>query len=147
MSGFPQRVLVGVDVDAASDRAVETAVQLCARSGGELHLAHVKLTHPSLRGRSIGSAQADQMRSEAETLLARHADRVDADSGVDLAGRHVRFSRRIEDALVDLAAEIAADLVVVGTGKAGDVGRRLIGALGRPVPGEVLPAVLVVRHA
>lgn len=144
MTIFPARVLVGVDVGEPSDHAVDVANEVCLRTESELHLAHVKLTSPSMRGRPMGPAQQEKLDEEAKVFLRKHVDRLE-EAGGRVAGTHVRFSTRIEDALVAIQAELEIGLIVVGARTSGDLARRLIGSL-PPVSSEATPAsVLVAR--
>jgi nucleotide-binding universal stress UspA family protein len=142
MAMFPTRVLVGVDTGAVSDHAVDAAWELCQATDSELHLAHVKLTARSLRGSPMGAGQQEQLEDEGRAFLQQHVDRVEQ-AGGRVAGTHVRFSRRIEDALVGLQAELGIGLIVVGATTAGDLARRVIGALG-PVAADDKPVGVFV---
>lgn len=144
MSLFPARVLVGVDVGDVSHHAVDVANELCGLTESELHLAHVKLTSPLMRGRPMGPTQQEKLEDEGKEFLQHHVSRIE-DAGGKVAGTHVRFSRRIEDALVSLQAELDIGLIVIGARTSGDLARRVIGSLG-PVEPDSRPAgVLVAR--
>jgi nucleotide-binding universal stress UspA family protein len=137
MAMFPTRVLVGVDTGAVSDHAVDAAWELCRATDSELHLAHVKLTARSMRGSPMGAGQQERLEDEGRAFLQHHVARVEQ-AGGRVAGTHVRFSRRIEDALVGLQAELGIGLLVLGAQTSGDLARRVIGALG-PIAAEDAP--------
>jgi nucleotide-binding universal stress UspA family protein len=145
MSLFPTRILIGVDGSASARYALDLATELAGATGSELHLAHVKLTSSTLRGRPLSPPQGDDMDAEAAALLGRATDEVTAKGGA-VAGTHVRFSEHIDRALVQLQGELDAGLLVIGSSHGGKVARSLFS--GSPASGTVRRSggsVLVAR--
>jgi nucleotide-binding universal stress UspA family protein len=138
---FPTVVLVGLDGSPGASRALDVAVELCAATGSELHLGHIKLTsHLSEGARDLPPARADQLRHEGGDLLEQQRRRL-ADHGVTIAGTHVRGGHRVDRSLARLHDELNAGLLVVGSGGGSGVSGRIVGSKDN---GASLGAVLVV---
>lgn len=111
----PRRLLAALDGSATALRAAEAAVAMAARHGAELVLVHVL---DDDRVREIAAALGTD-EGEAHGRLAENAERV-LEPGRELARRHqVPCTTRVESgdpprAIDRLAAELGADLIVVG---------------------------------
>jgi nucleotide-binding universal stress UspA family protein len=141
---FPARVLVGVDASLGSRDAVDAGASLCQTTGAELHLVHVKLKSPLLRGRPAPTAASEVLEREGEDLLRR--SRAYAERVCPVKGTHLRFAQRVDRALTRVQDELGADVLVIGAGGSGSDSWHL----GRTVTATVRRSprsVLVVRDA
>jgi nucleotide-binding universal stress UspA family protein len=128
MSAY-QTLVVGTDGSKTSLRAVERAGEIAARSNAKLIIA---------------TGYSSMLAGRQSSAILREArDRAEAAGAQNIEERAIREAP--VDALVDIAAEVGADLLVVG-----NVG--LTGILGRvfpSVPGDVSRRaqtdVLIVR--
>ena len=133
MALFPTRVLLATDGSADATLAAESAIELCERTGSELHVTHVGEYLPTYF--AYTEEEPAQLRQAARQLLDEQARRI-SESGGTVAGTHLRLGRPAEQ-IVDLAEDLDAGVVVVGS--------RGLGGLRRAVLGSVSDSV--VRHA
>jgi nucleotide-binding universal stress UspA family protein len=110
-----QTVVVGTDGSESSLRAVDRAATIAADSNAKLILATGYLTHPDdLRAADILGEEGYKVRGNAPIYAILH----DAHDRAKAAGATNVEDRAIEgapvNALVDLAEEVGADLLVVG---------------------------------
>jgi nucleotide-binding universal stress UspA family protein len=110
-------ILVGVDGRQGGRDAIALAEQLAA-PGASLTLAHV---YGLLLGRSALEGLALE-RAEAHQLLERERDAVSVDATLIARGE-----RPVGQGLHELADELAADLVVVGSCRRALLGRAMLG--------------------
>lgn len=131
MSEFPTKVLAATDGGPQANLAVRMAVDLSSRIGAELHLVHVgelpAMYHPEMRGY--------RYRHEASQKEA----------GVNVARTHLRMGRADVE-IVELAEELGADVIVVGSRGLGGFRRALIGSVADSGVHHAHCPVLVVRE-
>lgn len=120
-------ILVASDLGPASDDVVRGAATLAARTGAELHMVH------AVSGG--GAAQGEQ-------LLADQAARVAGE--VRLASLTV-VAEAAERAILERAATVRAELIVVGPHEGGGVGAHVLGTTAEHVIHEAQVPCLVVR--
>jgi nucleotide-binding universal stress UspA family protein len=154
-SNKPYVIVVGVDFSPASELAVERAFQLAAeRPHAEVHLVNVVQTYgPQVTYEMPidGSALTVLTLSEARTRFKEYADkaveRFTREQNRPPCQRvvaHVRFDA-IADEIAQLAADIEADLVVVGTHGRRGLSRVLLGSSAEATVRLAPCPVLVVR--
>jgi nucleotide-binding universal stress UspA family protein len=141
---FPTTVLVGVDTSAAAARAVEVAAEICAATGSELHLLHVKIASGTLSSRPVSPTSQERLRDEGVATGAEIRRRVE-ERGVPVTATHVRAGSSIERALVHAQAELGAGLLVIGASTNASVGRRVLGSTPIDTVRRAAGSVLVVR--
>ena len=135
-------VLIGTDLDRESDALVSTGVQVARAAGAKIHLAFSfapPVAYLSELGAGVNDpvlAQEEQRCREALAEQARQA-------GIAEGELHVRRGAP-HRMLADLAAEIGADLLVVGATGGGRLHRRLGSTADRVLRRAHCP-VLVVR--
>jgi nucleotide-binding universal stress UspA family protein len=110
-----QTVVVGTDGSESSLRAVDRAAKIAAESNAKLILATGYVTHPDdLRAADILGEEGYKVRGNAPIYAILH----DAHDRARAAGATNVEDRPIEggpvQALVDLAEQVGADLLVVG---------------------------------
>jgi nucleotide-binding universal stress UspA family protein len=112
------KIIVGYDGSDQALDALALGEQLSESAGGELILAHVALMNPLMRG------GVDELKLENESEFAHRAE---AAAGAAGARVHTVESTSPGRGLHQLAEEIGADLVVVGSTQHGKVGQTLVG--------------------
>ena len=140
------RTVVGTDGSETADRAVDAALTLASVGGGTVHVvtAYRPLDEHEIYERQRGLTP-DQRRDidsadDARHLLERMAKRA-ADAGVT-AELHARVGDPAA-AILNLAAEVDADLIVLGNrGMTGM--RRLLGSVPNDVAHRARCSVLIV---
>lgn len=148
MTGYPSKVLLATDGTEDSVRAARVAVALVASSGGELHLIHVgqpatSSTGTTVEGASLPGPPPQYAEKQARKLLDRQIEGVRM-AGGNVAEGHLRIGRPAAE-VVALAAQIGADLVVVGSGGPSPVRRAVSATIRRPALGRA--SDLIVRSA
>jgi nucleotide-binding universal stress UspA family protein len=142
------RILAPTDFSEPGDLAVKRAARMAARADGELHLAHVIAAR-------IGYAEMPEMmlppmEDLVEEMCAAARKRLEklAESLEDApaAAIHVEESLgRPADAIVALAREIGADLIVMGSHGHTGLLHVLLGSTAERVVREAPCDVLVVK--
>jgi nucleotide-binding universal stress UspA family protein len=155
MSIFPTKVVLAIDGSEEASRAAEAAVELCEKTGSELHVVHVgedfyltAVTDLDM----VAQTWVAQEYAESETnfeqiareVLDAEVEKVEAAGGT-VAQAHLRVGRA-EAEIVDLAEEIEAGLVVLGSRGLGGVKRALMGSVSYSVVRHAHCPVLVVRR-
>lgn len=151
----PQIIVVGVDFSEASELAVQQAFLMAAeRQNVEVHLINVVQTYGTQVTYEMpvdASALAVLTITEARSRFRRYADEALArfqaqhpNLGFTRVVAHVRFDA-IADEIAQLAADLEADLVVVGTYGRRGLSRLLLGSSAEAVVRLAPCPVLVVR--
>ena len=116
-----RKIIVGYDGSDQAKDALALGKDLSETTGAELYVAGVSLIHPVLRG------GPDPLDLDAEQESAERLERA-ADS-VDATAQPVQSSSPARG-LHELAEEIEADLIVVGSSRHGHAGQTLLGNVG-----------------
>ena len=155
MSIFPTKIVLAIDGSEEASRAAEAAVELCEKTGSELHVVHVgedfyltAVTDLDM----VAQTWVAQEYAESETnfeqiareVLDAEVEKVEAAGGT-VAQAHLRVGRADAE-IVDLAEEIEAGLVVLGSRGLGGVKRALMGSVSYSVVRHAHCPVLVVRR-
>jgi nucleotide-binding universal stress UspA family protein len=142
-----RHLLVGVDGSAASLAALDVAADVAAMLGGSLSVLHV-FEHvrpfPVARRGEHGSEGHEGVRDEALDLLEAAARNI-RQRGV--GAQVVLRSGDPAPTLLDLADDVDADLVVVGTRGRGGPADLLLGSVARTVADGARRPTLVVPAA
>jgi nucleotide-binding universal stress UspA family protein len=133
MAVFPTTVLLATDGSPDATLAAQSAVELCERTGSELHVVHVGEYLPTFYAQT--EEEPAELRHIAQRLLDEQTQRIRA-AGGQVTQAHLRLGRPAEQ-IVNLSEEIGAGVVVIGS--------RGLSALRRAVLGSVSESV--VRHA
>jgi nucleotide-binding universal stress UspA family protein len=124
-----QTILVPTDFSTHSEKAIELAVKLAKLSGGSIHLLHCYQLHPggiSPYGITAPAEFDEKIRAAAAESLAAVEQRL-AGEGVSVK-THITPSYPSE-AVSELAAEIGADVIVMGTRGATGLQHILLGSV------------------
>ena len=133
MAIFPTRVLLATDGSPDAALAAQSAIELCERTGSELHVVHVGEYLPTFYAQT--EEEPAQLRVDAQRLLDEQLEKIRA-AGGQVAQVHLRLGRPAEQ-IVNLSEELGIGVIVIGS--------RGLGALRRAVLGSVSESV--VRHA
>ena len=149
----PGPVLVGVDGSAAGENVLRFGFEEASARGVPLVAAHV-WSMPELTGLSAigGGAEWDPDRGRARAQLQERAERTLAEA---LAGWQERFpevtirrwvihSFGTARVLLDVAREVSADLIVVGSRGRGTVSGAVFGSVSQVLINHAVPPVAVI---
>lgn len=138
---YSGKLLVGVDDTPMARDALNFAAMMSLRTGATLALTHIiQNESPSVAG---WNDFKQGQRAEAEQLFERAVS--------ELAGEfefetHVKVAESDVQGLIDLADEIDAAAIVVGSSHRGAVGRVFVGSVGeRLLHGAGRPVIVVPR--
>jgi nucleotide-binding universal stress UspA family protein len=145
MIEYPKKVLLATDGTEDSAMASRAAVALVASSGAELHVVHVgeaatsnvgaTAMRPALPGEPPGYAER-----QARKLLDRQVEEIQAEGGT-VTETHLKMGRPAA-AVVALAAETGADLLVVGSGGPCQMRRAVAATTRRAAIGRAADAIV-----
>jgi nucleotide-binding universal stress UspA family protein len=113
MAVFPARVLVAVGNAPSTEHALRAAVELCAVTGSQLSLGHVKLVTHTVAGVPPSPIRHDALEAEGQHLLRSMTRQVE-DLGGKVIATHLRLGRRIGIEMARLCSQVGVDIVVVG---------------------------------
>ena len=142
------KIVVGVDFGAEGDEALFEAMRLARRvQSAEIHPVHV-LPQPDAVGRRDNLDVLSHMLGAAAEELRRRmltvADEMDGDRWERHVTVHVRFGRPAE-VLEQVAVDVDADLIVVGTHARRGMQRLVLGSVAEEVLRRGRFPVLVAR--
>jgi nucleotide-binding universal stress UspA family protein len=147
-------VVVGIDFSEFGDLALDAALGIAGDGGGQLHAVHVlppfALPVGSEFTGSTGLQLIEIRLEETSERLRRHVETrarrlaLEGRLGIGRLVTHVRVARAAEG-IAAVAAEVDADLVVVGTRGRRGVSRLLLGSVAEMTTRLAQCPVLVVR--
>jgi len=144
----PYRVVVGVDFDASGDQALIEAIRISRdHPNNVLHAVHVVSTTPTHDAEKLDEL-GDQAVVARDKLRARVFKLVEAlypgDTWEQSFVLHVRIGPTA-DCLEQVAVDVDADLLVVGTHDRGGVERFFLGSVAEELMNRAHLPVLVAR--
>ncbi|CAA9464756.1 MAG: Universal stress protein UspA and related nucleotide-binding proteins [uncultured Rubrobacteraceae bacterium] len=153
MSIFPAKILLATDGSADADLALTTAVDLANSTNSELHVITaapgvpdpVYATHEASFNYETYEQAMEAVRSDARHILDEQVEKVER-AGGRVAGVHLKTDERRDQAIVHLADEIEAGLIVMGSRGLGGLRRALMGSVSDSVVRHAHCPVLIVRH-
>jgi nucleotide-binding universal stress UspA family protein len=126
---FPTKILVATDRSREAQLAATTAADLAKSTNSELHIVHVGF---------------EQSRDEAQKELDTEVDMM-RQSGAKEIQAHLEFGRP-DTAIIHLAEELRAGLIVMGSRGLWGVRRALMGSISDSVVRHAHCPVMVVRQ-
>lgn len=121
-----------------------TAVDLAKSTGSRLHVVAVGRTFiPAVYEVYIETGRED-LRDEARQILDEQVRKIE-EAGGTVAVAHLKMGERRDEAIVELAEEIGAGLIVIGSRGFGGLKRALLGNVADSVVRHAHCPVLVVR--
>ena len=137
-------VVVGTDWSGTAEVAFVKALELTRAGGGRLHVVTASpQSPPPASGRSAGASGSHSLGPDfqADVLLERTLDRLGAN---DVEVRQHTVTGEPGDAIVAVAEQVGADLIVVGNQ---GMHRRVLGSTPNTVSHRAPCDVLIVQTA
>ena len=147
---FPAKILVATDGSEEADLAAQSAADLAARTGSELHMAHVGETlGPGYSGyvgyeEGVLASAQEELERQAQQTLEAQIKRIKGAEGTPVQS-HLRLGRSDEE-IIFLAEQIGADLVVVGSRGLGGIRRALVRSVSDSIVRHAHSPEMVVRR-
>jgi nucleotide-binding universal stress UspA family protein len=132
-------ILVGADDSVTASRAVRTAVELVKALGGDLHVM-TAYRPESVKAEKLPDEYMDRVTDPADLLLERLR------KDIEKEGVHAKYHPAAgspADAIVKVAEQVGADLIVVGNRGMKGV-RRVLGSVPNSVAHSANCSVLIV---
>src|SRR4051812_34881459 len=142
-------IVVGTDGSDTAKKAVQEAAELAAAVGAEINLvsAYVPVSNQRLREEARQAPDDVQWqvtpREDVDKML-EEAEEALKETGVENVKRHAREGDPA-DAILDVAEEEGADLIVVGNKGMSGAKRFLLGSVPNKVSHHAPCSVLIVR--
>jgi nucleotide-binding universal stress UspA family protein len=146
MSIFPTTILLATDASEEAQLASTTAAELAKKTNSELHLLSVGPDLPLYELPEHPAGFEDVLREnrrEAKEMLEQQATSIEQ-SGVRVKETHLREGRA-EEEIVEVAEEIGAGLIVLGSRGHGRLRRALMGSVSDAVVRHAHCPVTIVR--
>ena len=147
MSIFPTTILLATDGSEEAQFAATTAADLAEKTNSELHLVTVGPDYPLYELPEHPAGFEDVLREnrrEAKEMLEQQAKRIE-ESGGTVKETHLREGRAYEE-IVEVAEEIGAGLIVMGSRGHGRLRRALLGSVSDAVVRHAHCPVTIVRQ-
>jgi nucleotide-binding universal stress UspA family protein len=142
MSIFPTNILLATDGSREAELATTTAVELANSTNSELHVIHVGEFVPTMLAQT--ELEPVQLEREAQQLLDEQVRRVE-EAGGTVKEAHLRLGRADEE-IVDVAHEVGAGFIVMGSRGRGRMRRALMGSASDSVVRHAHCPVTIVRE-
>ena len=107
---MPEKVLLATDGSKDAALAARAAVDVCEGMGAQLHVVHAWQSVPTARLRPFMRAELKRLGNELQEEGVKRVE----DSGGLLTDTHL-LEGRAADKILDLAGQIGAGLVVIGS--------------------------------
>lgn len=136
----PQRVLLATDGSDDAALASRAAADICQTTGARLHVAHAWQTLPAAHMRSFVRSGLKQM---AQEKLDAEVEKLQS-AGISGVEPHLLEGKPAEEVL-DLAEEVDAGLIVLGSRGLGPVERLALGSVSEEIIHHATRPVLLLR--
>ncbi|WP_166396138.1 universal stress protein [Rubrobacter marinus] len=143
MAGLPKKILLAIDGSGDAKLAARIAVDLCAKTGSELHVVHAwrPVIPPVVYPGAVPEVHREPYEAEAREILDAQT------SGIEEAGAEIRCKYLREgppvDTILDLAVDLGAGLILLGRRGMGRMRRLLLGSVSEGVVHHARCPVLV----
>jgi nucleotide-binding universal stress UspA family protein len=145
-----KNLLVPVDGTDLADRAMDQSIDLARQLGAAIvgFVAEPDMPLPNVGTQPSAYARQREQHevatdTHAHAVLARFGEKARA-AGVGFSGRHLRTDR-VDTAIVELAAELNCDMIVMTTHGRGAFGELLFGSHTKNVLGKSKVPLLVLH--
>ena len=152
MSIFPTKILLATDGSREAQLAASTAADLASATNSELHLLSVAAGNPDpvyqiheagLRYETYEQA-LQAVKGETQEVLDEQVRKV-REAGGSVKEAHLRIGERRDRAIIHMAEELGAGLIVMGSRGLGGVRRSLMGSVSDSVVRHAHCPVMIVR--
>ena len=144
MGVFPEKILIATDGANDSELAIERAVDLARKTESELHIVYVMIMSHWMLPDNLSESQFRRLKEQAQEVLDGQAEKA-KEAGGKITQTYLRTGRRADEEVIDLAEEIEADVIVVGSRGAGTIRRAMMGSDAESIVRHAAVPVLVVR--
>jgi nucleotide-binding universal stress UspA family protein len=147
MSIFPTKILLATDGSEEAQLASTTAADLAEKTNSELHVLTVGPDYPLYELPEHPAEFEDVLRANrrrAKDVLEQQAKRIE-ESGGTVKETHL-LEGRADEEIVELAEEIGAGLIVMGSRGHGRLRRTLLGSVSDAVVRHAHCPVTIVRE-
>jgi nucleotide-binding universal stress UspA family protein len=147
MSIFPTTILLATDGSGEAQLASTTAADLAEKTNSELHVLTVGPDYPLYELPEHPAEFEDVLRENrrrAKEVLEQQAKRIE-ELGVTVKETHL-LEGRADEEIVELAEEIGAGLIVMGSRGHGRLRRTLLGSVSDAVVRHAHCPVTIVRE-
>jgi len=142
---LPTNILVPTDFSPTADHALDYAIALGAKLGARIHLVHVigvpAFGVPEL-GLALASVTIDGIVASGQAALDRVADKYRDQASF---GEAILRTGDARDEVLQVAKQVHADLIVIGTHGRRGVSRALLGSVAEAIVRMAPCPVLTVR--
>ena len=138
---FPTRIVLAIDGSHESEAAAATTADLAKRTGSELHIVHTATISQSPYPSSYSAEHVESFFERK--FLEDRAQQLKEESGAEVH-THFRIGKPDKE-IVELAEEVDAGLIALGSRGHGGVKRALMGSVSDAVVRHAQCPVLVVR--
>ena len=142
MSIFPTAILLATDGSKEAELAATTAVDLARSTNSELHVVHVGEFLPTMLAQT--EVEPAQLQREAREQLDEQVRRIE-EAGGTVKEAHLRLGRADEE-IVDVAQDMGAGFIVMGSRGHGRMRRALMGSVSDSVVRHAHCPVTIVRE-
>jgi nucleotide-binding universal stress UspA family protein len=142
MSIFPTAILLATDGSREAELAATTAVDLAESTNSELHVVHVGEFLPTMLAQT--EVEPAQLEREAREQLDEQVRRIE-EAGGTVKETHLRLGRADEE-IVDVAHDMEAGFIVMGSRGHGRMRRALMGSVSDSVVRHAHCPVTIVRE-
>src|SRR5918999_1596075 len=142
MSIFPTAILLATDGSREAELAATTAADLAKSTNSELHVVHVGEFLPTMLAQT--EVEPAQLEREAQERLDEQIRRIE-EAGGTVKEAHLRLGRADEE-IVDLAHDMGAGFIVMGSRGHGRMRRALLGSVSDSVVRHAHCPVAIVRE-
>jgi nucleotide-binding universal stress UspA family protein len=144
LSIFPTHILLATDGSPHAHLAAGVAIDLAKSTGSRLHVVAVGRTFPAAVYDEYAETRRKDLRREAQEILDEQVRKIE-ESGGEVAIAHLKLDEQRDEAIVHLAEDIDAGLIVIGSRGFGGMKRALMGNVADSVVRHAHCPVLVVR--
>lgn len=152
MSIFPTKILLATDGSREAQLAASTAADLANTTNSELHLLTVAPGNPDpvyqIHEGSLSYETYQQVleavKGEAQKVLDEQVQKV-KEAGGSVKEAHLRIGERRDQAIIHVAEELGAGLIVMGSRGLGGVRRSLMGSVSDSVVRHAHSPVMIAR--
>jgi nucleotide-binding universal stress UspA family protein len=144
LSIFPTHILLATDGSPHAELAAMTAIDLAQSTNSRLHVVAVGRTFPAAVYDVYTKTASEDLRHEAQEILDEQVRKIE-EAGGTVAVAHLKMDERRDEAIVHLAEDIGAGLIVIGSRGFGGMKRALMGNVADSVVRHAHCPVLVVR--